>query len=32
MYLAQGDEAGNLAPEYLSTMKSWLAAHVLTQR
>jgi pimeloyl-ACP methyl ester carboxylesterase len=32
MYLAQGDQVGNLAPEYLSTMKSWLAAHVPTQR
>jgi uncharacterized protein len=32
MYLTQGEEAGNLAPEYLSTMKSWLAARVPTQR
>lgn len=28
MYLTQGDAVGNLAPEYLSTMQSWLAAHV----
>jgi hypothetical protein len=28
IYLTQREAAGNLAPEYLSPMQSWLAAHV----
>lgn len=32
MYMVTGDAAGNVDPEYLKTMRSWLAAHVGTAR